>query len=256
MGFLFFDESKHPKRGFHVGAFAYCPHDPTSDIDALLKRSGLQPGVDEFKSSSRMDSNINIRELRDDLTCLVARQLHVAVCVTGSEATIGDGSLALLFKMMRHEMLAGAFHEVYFDQDVFSKRISKVNAYHSLIQKNVRLHFDQDSKQIRGIQIADLVAHTCATMLAETLGLISKTSWYGWEDGFETPTEIPLGYALWAQIRHRFFCEPPSHPDTWKDGMPIANVRPYGLHIGSDVLEPIREAADKRFGEMYYGCIH
>lgn len=36
------------------------------------------------------------------------------------------------------------------------------------------LHFEQDSLKVSGIQLADLAAHYCATMLLETLGLVKK----------------------------------------------------------------------------------
>ena len=37
-----------------------------------------------------------------------------------------------------------------------------------------KFHFEQDPREHLGIQLADIVAHTCRTMLLETLGHITK----------------------------------------------------------------------------------
>ena len=54
MGLLFFDDSKHDKQGFSLGAFVYTPRDPSPYINWAFQDCGLRPGIDEFKSSAYM----------------------------------------------------------------------------------------------------------------------------------------------------------------------------------------------------------
>ena len=51
MGYLYFDDSKHPQCGFTLGAFVFCDDDLTELINDELLQVGLKPGKDEFKSS-------------------------------------------------------------------------------------------------------------------------------------------------------------------------------------------------------------
>ena len=50
MGFFYFDESVHPKGKFALGAFAYSESSLEQPVADALRRSGLNPYIDEFKS--------------------------------------------------------------------------------------------------------------------------------------------------------------------------------------------------------------
>ncbi len=107
-----------------------------------------------------------------------------------------------------------------------------------------------------GIQLADIVAHTCSTMLLEALGHVTKkiavnapgNSVY---DGLE----VELGFEMWADIRYAFLAQNKQNP---KDDLDLANVDvyPWGLFIDESVNSQISAAAMERFGENYLGCIH
>ena len=259
MGYLYFDDSKHPQCGFALGVFVFSDDDLTELINRELCQSGLKPGEDEFKSSAPMNENPHLAELRERLRVLLWKHCHLGVVVVPNDHELGSESLMLLQKMIQHPRLLDAEHDVYFDQGLFSSK-NKARTLAKAIDglDSHRLHFERDSKLIAGIQLADLAAHTCAVMLLETLGYITKTVKAGEGSGYEPDLDIALGFELWAGIRHHFLSEPPPHPDEWNEDelQPMASVAPFGFHVASNADDTLRDAATERFGTMYWGCIH
>lgn len=259
MGYLYFDDSKHPRAGFNLGAFVYCEENPENKVSEALKKHGLVPGVDEFKSSAHMGRHPEqaaIRELL--LEMLHFCRLGVVVTPYGSNATLGKDALILLIKMLKHRHLSSKNHEVYFDQAIFKSVHQAVKLAGSFVElSNCKFHFEQDSRCVPGIQLADLAAHTCAIMLLETLGIVNKTVKAGKRLGYEPDLDIEIGFELWANVRYTFLSEPTPVPkNDWEPFNPVANVLPYGLHVSDEVNETLREAAESRFGSMYLGCTH
>lgn len=259
MGYLYFDDSKHPECGFALGVFVFCDDDPSELINSELLESGLKPGEDEFKSSALMSQNRRLTRLRGRMRKLLASYCELAVVVASNDHELGPESLVLLQKMLRHPKLLEANHEVFFDQDLFASRKKGqllVKTKRGL--EDQRFHFEQNSKLIAGIQLADLAAHTCSMMLLEALGCITKTVKAGERSGYDPDLYLELGFELWAGIRYIFLSEPPPDPNEWKDGelQPVANVENFGFHVASSVGQRLRNAATKRFGKIYLGCIH
>ena len=107
-----------------------------------------------------------------------------------------------------------------------------------------------------GIQLADIVAHTCSTMLLETLGHVTKKVILNAPgDSIYDGLEVELGFEMWAGIRYAFLARNKKNP---KDDFDLANVDvyPWGLFIDESVSEQISTAAMERFGENYLGCMH
>jgi hypothetical protein len=118
-------------------------------------------------------------------------------------------------------------------------------------------YFEQDSRIVCGLQLADLVAHTCSIMLLESLGLVTKTVKAGENSGYDPDLDIELGFELWASLRYNFFSKPAPHPDTWRDQSDYrVEVKGVGLYVSDSCPELLKEKALDRFGEMYLGCIH
>ena len=108
-----------------------------------------------------------------------------------------------------------------------------------------------------GLQVADLVAHTCATMLLSEMGLVEKRVKVGNTSGYEPDDEVDLAFVLWASVRWNFFAEPPPPPTQWESQLDWqANVESCGLFVASSASNELRTAARQRFGTMYLGCIH
>ena len=255
MAYFYLDDSKHHARGFSLAAFAICATDPQVELTSLLTKSGFDPSHYEFKSSTLMKDNPKMQSLREDLKLFIRRNCKIAVCVVEGDKNIGPASLNLLQKTLTHKSLKRQRHEVYFDEGLFSSsRVAEEIIGESEGLQNCSFNFEQDSKSVRGIQVADLVAHTCGTMLLDSLGYIKKMVKIA-ESGYSEDIEINLGSELWASLRYEFLSANKSPPKDEFD-VACAEVEPYSLFIHDSVSSAVAKAARKRFGEMYLGCIH
>ncbi|MBA3024414.1 MAG: hypothetical protein FP821_11040 [Sideroxydans sp.] len=75
----FVDESIHESVGHVVTAFVFAPKTFEDSVAATLRKAGLNPFYDEFKSSARMDTNPKMRAARDGLLSLAGTSAKVAV---------------------------------------------------------------------------------------------------------------------------------------------------------------------------------
>ena len=176
MAYLYLDDSKHHRAGFSLAAFVICETDPTGHIEAIIREFGLDPSDFEYKSSTKMANHSRLRDLRNALRQYIARRCRIAVFVVDGDKRIGPAALRLLCSTLSHPSLEGRDHKVFFDEGLFRSPKSAAG----LASKDGRLarcqfHFEQDSSKNAGIQLADLVSHTCSTMLLDTLGHIAKT---------------------------------------------------------------------------------
>jgi hypothetical protein len=255
MAFFYLDDSKHQKRGFSLAAFVICETDPTDELLSLVSSNGFNPNAFEFKSSQSMNNNYSLQRLRSELRQFIFRKCRLAVCIVNGENNLGLAALNLLQKALRHESLQSSQHIIYFDEGLFpSKTAARKMAEELEDFKNCSMHFEQDSKEIIGIQVADLAAHTFATMLSETLGFINKMVDID-HSGYIDVNQVELGWELWTEIRYNFLSENKTD-DLEGPDFAILNVEPYGLFIHESAGETLRKAAHERFGEMYVGCIH
>jgi hypothetical protein len=115
---------------------------------------------------------------------------------------------------------------------------------------------EQDSRETKGLQLADLVAHTAGLMLLDSLGLLKKVVKAGDNSGYDPDTEIQLGFEMWASLRyHFFFAGPvPEQDEVYKGA--LTKVGSNGLFIAPSCDDKLRAAAIDRFHECYLGCIH
>ena len=260
MGFFYFDESIHPRANFSIGAFAYSEELLDLVVGDALRQSGLIPGVHEVKSGARMDNNPDQAKARSLLKSVINSHCRIGLVVAphhprqllGQEAIIG------LDKILSTSGIQAAMHEVFFDQGIFdSVCAGETVAQRSSGCKNCNFHFEQDSRKVMGLQVADLIAHMCATMLLAELGLIAKKVKAGENSGYDPDSDVELEFELWATLRWKFFALGPPPYDSWKSQLDFqVDVGASGLHISELCDSRIREAAVNRFGKMYLGCIH
>jgi hypothetical protein len=254
LAYFYLDDSKHHSCGFSISAFAIFDEDPQEELFSMFREEGFDPGSFEFKSSHKMAGNLPLQKLRSKLRTYMHHNCRVALSVVSLDKQLGPASLLLLQKALAHGRLEGKEHEVFFDQGLFASKQAGANLAASITGLGqCKFHFEQDSKLIAGIQIADLVAHTCSTMLLDALGLIKKK--VRDPERYVEDDTIDLGFEMWATIRYAFLCESNSKPRNEAD-LAIANVEPYGLYVDDGVNQSIARAAFDRFGEMYLGCIH
>src|SRR5207302_7350854 len=95
---------------------------------------------------------------------------------------------------------------VYFDEGIFSStRAARQLSEQTSAARYCDVLAEQDSRYIKGLQLADLVAHTCATMLLDALGLLPKLVKAGPNSGYDADLDIELAFELWAGVRYQFF---------------------------------------------------
>jgi hypothetical protein len=260
MGFFYFDESVHSKCKFILGAFAYSEDSLDGPISDALRYGGLTPGVDEFKSGAYMDNNPGQVAARSLLKSIVHDHCRIGVVVAPHEPRhlIGYEALRGLNKILSTASFRSTSHEVFFDRGIFaSAGAGKRDAETACNVWPCKFNFEQDSRRVFGLQVADLIAHTCATMLLARLGVVKKTVKAGLNSGYDPDSDMPLEFELWAGFRSNFFATGPPPVDTWKSQLDFKiDVESKGLHISNSCDESIKNAALSRFASMYVGCIH
>ncbi len=259
-GFIYYDDSKHTDSGFYLGAFVYSDIDLDDKISEYISICGLDPNKDEFKSRLRKDKNPEQVELRKYLKRLISK---IRIFVVISAPNENDFKLstknALVNLIENNTNDLKSELNIFLDQGIFKNGNDK--EYKLLIDKissdRVVVNIEQDSIRVKGIQLADLIAHSCSIMLKESLGLINKTIKAGINSGYDPDTDIEIGFEMWAGIRYNFFSSPPPHPDEWDSQLDcVAKVGKKGLFISDNCKNEIKLKGQERFGDMYLGCIH
>jgi hypothetical protein len=257
MGYFYFDESIHDRGGFIIGAFVYTKQDQSEIIKNKLIENGFQPGVHEFKSSLIFNNNDQNNNLRNALIySLQDTRIGIVILPNSEREMLGLMAVKSLKSIIKENGLWPERHEAYFDEGIF-KNINYAQELASIegLDAYCDCHFEQNSKSIYCLQLADLVAHTCSEMLLEKLGLISKSvKLYRYGDERQE-LNINLGFELWMQIRYYFFFKFLGNPDSddpWE--ICTVDVEPYGLVIAESCSKELAEASRSRFGKMYLGC--
>jgi hypothetical protein len=260
MGFFYFDESIHPSGKFSLGAFVYCESSLDSEIAEALCQSGLTPGKDEFKSGSRMDKSPEQALARSCLMKIVQENCGIGVVVApdSPRTALGGEAFFGLNKILSTTQFRSSAHQVFFDQGIFGSCAAgqRTSVDFNLTQP-CALHYEQDSAQVLGLQLADLVAHTCSMMLLDGLGFICKKLKAGENSGYDPNLDIELGFEMWASTRRNFFADPPPPYETWKSQLDWeVDASARSLHVAASCDSAVRDAALGRFERIYLGCIH
>ena len=84
---------------------------------------------------------------------------------------LGREALKGLSKILSTNKFNSSTHQVFFDEGIFSSVDSGEREARGMCgARNCEFHFEQRSVKVLGLQVADLIAHTCATMLLAELG--------------------------------------------------------------------------------------
>lgn len=262
MGTFYFDDTIQHIGEFVLGGLIYSKEGLNDRVSDALLKYGFTPGQDEYKSGTYMRANNKMAELREELHKILIdhTQIAVAVLPLAERKSLGVAGLHLLSKVITNNYLGDGPHTAYFDEGMFNsdKEVSETVAELDL-HKSVIFHAEQNSKAVLGLQLADLVAHTCGLMLRDSLGLLKKTVKAVEDSGYEPGLEIDLGFVLWARIRYCFFhahSRLQSDKEFFDAKDFTVDVKSCGLHIAKSCSAQLKEAAETRFGTMYLGCIH
>ena len=258
MAHIYFDESIHDRGAFIVGAYV-CGPDAQTAVTAAIRRVGLNPDTDEFKSSARMDNNTQRAALREELRQVLASyRIGVLVVPRSERDALGEHALRGLDQIAcANSLLDRSGMVAAFDEGVFQSTKQAVDLSASIgIDRYCTVLPEQDSRIVKGLQLADLVTHTAGTMLLDTLGLIKKSVSAGPNSGYDEDLQIDLGFELWASVRYQFFHSGPVKDQAGEYGGALMDVGNNGFYISPSCETGLRKAAVERFGQCYLGCIH
>lgn len=229
----------------------YFEADPDPFVAGLLRKSGLL----EYKS---VKAGFETAELRQEIRTKMNNYLRsngkigLVIAPVTARTHLGEYALSCLMRILTQNEL-GAAHVVYFDREVFtSKTQGSIIAKKLEIPTEIKLNFEEDSKETRGIQFADLVAHNFATRLKAGLSGNDKLVMIQDEEQAEY-SEVRLSFELFVNLRNSVFI----------DGTPLGEEMPElamsratGLFIAPECGEDLKQKAHELFGVVYLGCVH
>ncbi len=237
-----------------MSAFVFSDSDPQSELERLLVKNDLTPGNDEFKSSIRMDQNSPNISLREDLKTFL-RKCKVGVAISKSSEELYEDSALLLEKMLSHPDIPVGEHQVFIDRGIFPTRREQALLESIKGAETCQFYFEQDSKKVCGVQLADLAAHICAIMMKDSLGLVKKMVKAGDNSGYDPDSDMELGFEMYATIRYSFIGEFAPYDES-ATRQPMLILDKYGIVISPKLEGEIQLAAKERFSSMYLGCMH
>lgn len=205
-----------------------------------------------------MDRNPHQARAREELHEAVHNS-RIGVVVTTIEQRRDFGLEALhgLAKILATNGLPARDQTAYFDRGLVPNRKVFSDVAHKLHLSDCVLRPEQDSVLVLGLQVADLVAHTCSTMLLAQMGLVTKQIKAGPYSGYDPNDDVDLSFMLWAGLRRNFFAAPPPDPATWESQSDFkVDVASRGLYVSESCSSELHEFALARFGTMYVGCVH
>lgn len=275
---IFADESIHDNLGFIMTAFVCSQQDINTSVADALVRAKLDPGKDEFKSSFYMSTNPVVQTLRDELIGIARAVSKVALLISSSQRRklLGKDALEALNAIVMRNGLESHKISVFFDQGIVNSEHEGVEIARQIgLPLSLKLNFEQDSRAIMGLQVADALAHISAQILREEVTGKEKTVHIGGENtGYEEGTMANLGWALLMSIRYSFFVRPMvwhNSKDTYNpvmnpviitknDDPATISMHPdlfgWGVITASNLDPKISHAVDAVFQKLWLGCIH
>jgi hypothetical protein len=261
--YLYVDESIHAVHDLIIVSFVYAATDPGPEVAAALSAHGLTPGIDEFKSSSPMHGQLDIQALREALF-VVLGQCRVGLCATAASERPNLGILAIqgLEALVQRNRDLSAPMTVSFDQGIPPGRVA-LSAFAAGLPAlaHCTWQFEQDSKAVMGLQLADLAASTCAQIVTQRLRPVPKTV-PGDVVGYSPEDRPELWWVLKMRNRYVFFAGsdplpqrevgPDDDPDT---SWPMADVYSTAVWV-SPGLDPQLDAHLYEVFQVWYGCFH
>jgi len=257
MSQFYIDDSVHDETGFVIGACVYSNHDLSTQIADILIQSGYDSNISEFKSSANYRKEPQMAIVRDDLRQLFGDtcKFGIVVIPRNERGGLGFECLYGINEFIKHNGLTDPI-DLYFDQGLFPSMEKANQAAKNLSLANCNFHFEQNSIAIRGLQLADMTAHTASIILKEKMGLITKMVKAGENSGYDPDLDMELGFEMWASFRYNFFHEKskkvvddPITDFTFK-------IDPFGLYIAKTCDAKLSQYAKDTFAEVYLGCIH
>ena len=259
MGNFYVDDSVHDEVGFVLCACVYVSSDIEQEIVDLVKACGLDPETFEYKSSANYSKQPELAQFRSALKRLIQDNCHYGVVVLPRDQRdkAGQECLLAIAQFIKVNPKISTPVSIFMDQGLFSSEKSAQLFLNELDIKEVKLFAEQDSKQIRGIQLADLVAHMASIQLKSSMGLITKLVKAGLDSGYDPDEEMELSFEMFGTLRYCLFNEGNHNPQTGDQFIDaVMTVGKAGLFISESCSADLADYTHGTFGSIYLGCIH
>lgn len=258
MGYFYIDDSVHDEAGFVIGACVYSDIDLTSKVSEVIIESGFDPKEFEYKSSTNYSKEPEKIEVRTKLKRMLQEhcKLGMVIIPRSSREELGYECIRAVKQFIDNNENIKLPVKVFMDGGMF-KSTEKANSLISKLElKECEFNLEQNSKEVAGIQLADLSAHGLSIQLKDELGLITKTIKAGKNSGYDPNLDIDLGFEMWATTRHILFNQGAKEYSGNVIEDATLKVEPFGLYLSMSCDNKLKDASRKRFGKVYLGCIH
>lgn len=258
MGQFYIDDSVHDEAGFIIGACVYTNIDIDEKIINIIKSNGFDSDSFEYKSSANFSKEPEKAKVREDLKGLLRDtcKLGVVIIPRTSREQLGFECIKAVSQFINiNEIIKKPIH-IYIDQGMFTSIDKAEKLISSITFTDCKFHLEQNSIDIKGIQLADLAAHISSIQLKDAMGLVKKIVKAGDNSGYDPDLDIELGFEMWATIRNTFFNEVYKLYTDNPDADATLKVEPYGLYISDLCDKNLADIARTKFGDIYLGCIH
>jgi hypothetical protein len=258
MGQFYIDDSVHDDAGFVIGACVYTDIEVDEKIIGIIKSWGFDPNRFEYKSSANYSLEPEKVKVREELKELLTDccRLGIVVIPRTHREQLGLECIKAVKQFIDNNKRVKKPTSIYLDQGMFASIEKAKLLITELNFTGCVFHLEQNSLDIKGIQLADLAAHISSIQLKDELGLVTKMVKSGHNFGYDPELEMELGFEVWATIRYTFF----NQGSKLYSGDPIADatlsVEPYGLYISNLCDEGLSDIARAKFGNVYLDCIH
>jgi hypothetical protein len=254
---IYIDDSVHERGKFIISGVVTTDKDIDIQIAEILIENGFDKKTDEFKSRLCSPDNPAMIKVRKQLNFVIRKDCKIGLIILPitHKEKIGIETLKGLKKIIDNNNF-GEKIEINIDENYFRNSHQGMKLCSEIGLDSYSLNLEVDSAEKKGIQLADLVAHTCSTMLLEELGLINKIVKAGKGSGYDPDLDIELGFELWAGLRYNFLGEIDMERFENGDGLPHNSTEPFGLYISEYCNERLTKKIRNTFSEIYLGCIH
>lgn len=270
------DESIYDILGVVVTSFVFADETFNDIVFESLRKAGLNPPKDEFKSGVRMESNKPMQKARKYLMYLAGQKAKIAVFIGPFDRQhLGRQTFQALQSVIVKNSIDPISLSIHFDEEIFPSQ-KEADRLHKLFKslKGCNIFAKEDSKICVGIQVADVVAHSFGQIIKETLTGTKKIIDIGGKGtGYAKGTEANLGWALLMNLRYALFTRPvvqisedyslasdpviidPEYDDPVEFCMhPI--LLGWGVQVAPEASTELRLAVNEKFGQLWLGCIH
>lgn len=250
-------DSIHERGKFIISGVVTTEKDVDTKITEILIENGLDKKTDEFKSRLCSPNNVVMVKVRKQLNHLIRTDCKIGLIVLpiSHKEKIGIETLKGLKKIIDNNNF-GECIQINIDENYFKNPQQGRILCSELGLDNYKLNLEVDSSESKGIELADLIAHSRSTMLLQELGIINKKVKAGIGSGYDPDLDIELGFELYAGIRYNFLGEMDIDRFENGDGLPHNTTELYGLYISEYCNKRLTKKIRNTFGDIYLGCIH